>query len=101
MFAKMVIGECLSEAEVREFSKIYETDVTAQLVEEPGYAGSQLLIEEGGNMVISLTCGKRGRIACATTHRGITVGSSRELNAFSPAVSLLRFSGRVMTEQYT
>ena len=58
MFAKMVIGECLSEAEVLEFSKIYETDVTAQLVEEPGYAGSQLLIEEGGNMVISLTMWK-------------------------------------------
>jgi heme-degrading monooxygenase HmoA len=55
MFAKMVIGECLSEAEVREFSKIYEADVTPQLTKEPGYAESQLLVEEGGNMVIALT----------------------------------------------
>ena len=66
MFAKMVIGECLSEAEVREFSKIYETDVTAQLVEERGYAGSQVLIEEGRNMVISLTTWKTRGIVCAT-----------------------------------
>jgi len=55
MFAKMVIGECLSEAQLREFSKIYENDVTPQLGKEPGYAGSQLLVEEGGYMVIALT----------------------------------------------
>jgi heme-degrading monooxygenase HmoA len=55
MFAKMVIGECLSEAELREFAKIYKNDLTPQLVKEPGYAGSQLLAEEGGNMVIALT----------------------------------------------
>ena len=55
MFAKMVIGECLSETEFREFAKIYENDLTPQLVKEPGYAGSQLLVEEGGNMVIALT----------------------------------------------
>lgn len=55
MFARMVIGECLSEAQVREFSKIYEADVTPQLTKEPGYVGSQLLVEEGGNMVIALT----------------------------------------------
>jgi quinol monooxygenase YgiN len=54
MFAKMVIGECLSEAELRQFAKIYENDLTPQL-KEPGYAGSQLLVEEGGNMVIALT----------------------------------------------
>jgi heme-degrading monooxygenase HmoA len=55
MFAKMVIGECLSEAEVREFAKIYENDLTPQLVKEFGFAGSQLLVEEGGNMVVALT----------------------------------------------
>ena len=55
MFAKMVIGECLSEAQLREFSKIYENDVTPQLGKEPGYGGSQLLVEEGGYMVIALT----------------------------------------------
>jgi len=55
MFAKMVIGECLSEEQLRQFSKIYEADVTPQLLKEPGYAGSLLLVEEGGNMVISLT----------------------------------------------
>ena len=54
MFAKMVIGECLSEAQLREFAKIYENDLTPQLVDEPGYAGSQS-VEEGGNMVIALT----------------------------------------------
>ena len=55
MFAKMLIGECLSEAELREFAKTYENDLTPHLVKEPGYAGSQLLVEEGGNMVIALT----------------------------------------------
>src|ERR1700688_2593625 len=55
MFARMVIGECLSEAQLREFLKIYENDVTPQLGKEPGYAASQLLVEEGGCMVIALT----------------------------------------------
>jgi hypothetical protein len=55
MFAKMVIGECLSEEQLREFSRIYEADVTPQLVKEAGYAGSQFLVEEGGNMIIALT----------------------------------------------
>jgi len=55
MFAKMVIGECLSERELREFAKTYENDLTPELVKEPGYAGSQLLVEEGGNLVIALT----------------------------------------------
>jgi heme-degrading monooxygenase HmoA len=54
MFAKMVIGECLSETQLREFAKVYENDVTPQLGKEPGYLGSQLL-EEGGCMVIALT----------------------------------------------
>ena len=88
MFAKMVIGECLSEAQLREFSKIYEADVTPQLVKEPGYATSQLLGEEGGNMVIALTRGERGMIAYAITHREITVSSSPEPNTFLPEVSL-------------
>jgi heme-degrading monooxygenase HmoA len=55
MFAKMVIRECLSEASLREFAKIYENDLTPQLVKEPGYYASQLLVEEGGNTVITLT----------------------------------------------
>ena len=37
MFARMVIGECLSEVQLREFSKIYENYVTPQLSKEPGY----------------------------------------------------------------
>ena len=55
MSAKMVIGACLSEAQLREFSKVYENDVTPQLGKEPGYVGSRLLVEEGGCMVIALT----------------------------------------------
>ncbi len=55
MFARMVIGECLSEAQLREFLKIYQNDVTPQLGNEAGYAASQLLVEEGGCMVIALT----------------------------------------------
>jgi hypothetical protein len=45
MFAKMVIGECLSEAELREFAKIYENDLTPQTGKGSRIAGSQLLVE--------------------------------------------------------
>jgi len=55
MFARMVIGKCLSEDQLREFLKIYENDVTPQLGKETGYAASHLLVEEGGCMVIALT----------------------------------------------
>ncbi len=77
MFAEILIGGCLSEAQLREFSKIYEADVTPQLTKEPGFAGSQLLVEEGGNMVIALTTWTT-REDCLrhTTRREVTDSSS-------------------------
>jgi hypothetical protein len=76
------------EAEFRECAKIYENDLTPQLVKEPGYAGSQLLVEEGGRMVSRLRRGQRERTACVSTRHEITVSSLLELNIFSLGVSL-------------
>ena len=54
-YTRMVIGECLSEEQLREFSKIFGDSVLPRLTDEPGFAGAQLLVEEGGNMVILVT----------------------------------------------
>ena len=51
-FVRMVIGECLSEAQAAEFRKIYETlDFRA----EPGFVQSSLLAETDGYMVVHLS----------------------------------------------
>lgn len=55
MYARMVIGEALSEDNVREFSCIFKEQLQPALLKESGYKTSGLLIEEGGNMVIVIT----------------------------------------------
>lgn len=55
MFARMVIGEAIQESQVKEFERIFEGEVLADLKLTPGFKGHGLLIEDGGNMVISLT----------------------------------------------
>ena len=58
MYSRMVIGEALSDAQVNEFSRIYNADVFPALQQEPGFASGQLLIEEDGRMMVSLTTWK-------------------------------------------
>ena len=58
MYARMVIGEALSETQVREFSRIYQSDVLPCLAREAGFESASLMVEEGGNMAVSLTLWK-------------------------------------------
>lgn len=55
MYARMVIGEAISDGQVQEFAQIYKAEVLPELKNEPGFASAQLMIEEGGNMAVSLT----------------------------------------------
>jgi heme-degrading monooxygenase HmoA len=54
----MVIGEAISDEQVREFARIYDSEVLPQLKTEPGFSSAQLMIEEGGHMAVSLTLWK-------------------------------------------
>ena len=58
MYARMVIGEALSEDQVDEFSRIYQASVLPGLVNEPGFDSARLMVEEDGNMAVSLTMWK-------------------------------------------
>jgi len=55
MYARMVIGEALSEEQVSEFSRIYRAEVVPTLAVEPGFASASFMVEEGGNMALSIT----------------------------------------------
>jgi heme-degrading monooxygenase HmoA len=58
MYARMVIGEAISEEQVREFARIYTLDVLPVLKDEPGFQSGRLMVEEGGRMAVSLTLWK-------------------------------------------
>ena len=58
MYARMVIGEALDDDQVREFARIYTSEVLPELKSEPGFSSAQLMIEEGGTMAVSLTVWK-------------------------------------------
>jgi len=67
MYARMVIGEALSEEQVGEFFRIYHADVMPGLAREPGFESASLMVEEGGNMAVSLTVWKN-REDCLRYH---------------------------------
>jgi heme-degrading monooxygenase HmoA len=58
MYARMVIGEALSEEQVNEFSRIYQAEVLPGLANESGFGSASLMVEEGGSMAVSLTLWK-------------------------------------------
>jgi len=58
MYARIVIGEALSEDQVDEFSRIYQAMVLPGLENEPGFDSARLMVEEDGNMAVSLTVWK-------------------------------------------
>lgn len=55
MYARMVIGQALSDDQVQEFARIYSTDVLPQLKVEPGFESAKFMVEESGTMAVSLT----------------------------------------------
>ena len=67
MYARMVIGEAISDAQVQEFARIYAADVLPGLRKEPGFETGRLMIEDGGNMAVSLTVWK-SRDECLRYH---------------------------------
>jgi heme-degrading monooxygenase HmoA len=67
MYARMVIGETISENQVREFSLIYAADVLPDLAREPGFESGRFLVEDGGNMAVALTVWK-SREDCLRYH---------------------------------
>src|SRR5437867_13447725 len=67
MYARMVIGEAISEEQVQEFASIYTSDVLPKLNDEPGFQSARLLVEEGGRMAVSITIWKT-RDECLNYH---------------------------------
>jgi heme-degrading monooxygenase HmoA len=67
MYARMVIGEAISDEQVREFAQVYAGEVLPVLKTEPGFQSSRLMIEDGGNMAVSLTVWK-SRDDCLRYH---------------------------------
>lgn len=58
MYARMVIGEAISEDQVQEFARIYTSEVLPELETEPGFASARLMVEEDGRMAVSFTLWK-------------------------------------------
>jgi len=58
MYARMVIGEANSAEQVHEFAQIYTREVLPELETEQGFASARLMVEEGGQMAVSLTLWK-------------------------------------------
>jgi len=67
MYARMVIGEAISDSQVLEFAQIYASDVLPGLAHEPGFASAHFMVEEGGRMAVSLTLWKT-RDDCVKYH---------------------------------
>ena len=67
MYARMVIGEAISDDQVREFTRIYTTEVLPELQKASGFDSARLMIEEDGRMAVSLTLWK-SREDCLTYH---------------------------------
>jgi len=63
----MVIGEAISDEQVREFARIYNAEVLPTLQKEPGFDSGRFMTEDGGNMAVSLTIWK-SRDDCLRYH---------------------------------
>ena len=67
MYARMVIGQAISDEQVQEFAKTYASEVLPQLEKEPGFDCARFLVEDGGTMAVSLTIWK-SRNDCLKYH---------------------------------
>lgn len=54
-YCKMVIGEVIGDEQLKEFQRIYSEMVLPKLKDEQGFIFAELLIEDGGRMVVSET----------------------------------------------
>ena len=66
MWARMVIGECVSDEQVKQFVELFK-DSQLELQKESSLRYSEVLMEEGGRMVIILTTWNT-REACIQYH---------------------------------
>jgi len=101
MYARMVIGEALSEEQVGEFSRIYHADVLPTLARESGFESASLMVEEGGNMAVSLTVWKT-REDCLRYHSTRSyrqfVARTQHLLAGNFVVKIFRDYSKLVTE---
>jgi heme-degrading monooxygenase HmoA len=67
MYARMVIGQAVSDEQVQEFARAYASEVLPQLEKEAGFDSARFLVEEGGTMAVSLTVWK-SREHCLKYH---------------------------------
>jgi quinol monooxygenase YgiN len=67
MYARMVIGEAVSDEQTREFARIYRTAVLPEMRLEPGFVSGSFMVEEDGRMAVSLTRW-RSREECLRYH---------------------------------
>lgn len=63
----MVIGEVVNNDQVREFARIYTSEVLPELQSAPGFESARLMVEEDGRMAVSLTVWKT-RDECLKYH---------------------------------
>lgn len=85
---RMVIGETISEAQVKDFVNAFDSDVRKELAKEPGFLEVQVMTEDGGNMVVISTVGKTGNIACGITAAGVTANLWPRLSICYSGISL-------------
>ena len=78
-FSRMVIGECISDPQVKEFCEMAESN---GIGEQPGFVSSELLTELDGRMVIQVSTWKT-REDCFRYH------SSRSYRQFVTATQHL------------
>ncbi len=92
MFNRMVIGEALSEEQVKEFCRVYK-DHLEELKADVGYVAHSLLVEEGGTMLIAETTWAT-RDACLRYHSSRSyrqfVGKTQHLLAGQFVVKLFK-----------
>ena len=69
MYARMVIGEAISDEQVREFARIYSSEVLPELQKASGFDSGKFMVEEDGRMAVSLTLWKT-RDDCLKYHCG-------------------------------
>lgn len=55
MFARMIIGECISEDVIKEFHRALTDHIKLTKAVEKGFIGADVLQEEDGRMVVVVT----------------------------------------------
>ena len=55
MYCRMVIGEAISEDQLRELRKIFKEEIMPEMKDQPGFQRGDLIIEDGGNMAVLTT----------------------------------------------